>query len=86
MIEFNIALAAENWFWLRIQIIHVIQQERFSGLATANFSRAHVRDQIANFAVEVVGRSYASAIKLGFTNLNTDQATRFAFKVIKRKD
>lgn len=55
-------------------------QDRFYGHATENFTRAHVRDQVANFAGEVVGRSYTSAIKLGFTQIKTDLNTRFAFK------
>lgn len=55
-------------------------QERFYGKATSNFTRAHVQNQVANFATKVVGSSYASAIKHGFTDPNTDQATRFSFK------
>lgn len=56
------------------------QQDNFSGKATSNSSRVHVRDQIAKFTIDIVGSSYASAIKLGFLDYKTDQATRFAFK------
>lgn len=58
-----------------------VEQEQFSGKATINESRAVVTEQIVNFAAKVLGSSYYSAIKTGFSDTNTDQATRVAFKV-----
>ncbi|PIN18602.1 hypothetical protein CDL12_08726 [Handroanthus impetiginosus] len=55
-------------------------QEKFYGKATFNMSRAAVVHQIVKFVSKALGPSYLSTIKSGFTDTDTDHATRVAFK------
>ncbi|KZV20118.1 hypothetical protein F511_00975 [Dorcoceras hygrometricum] len=55
-------------------------QELFYGASTLNMSRASVVDQIVKFVTMELGASFLSAIESGFTDSETDHATRFAFK------
>ncbi|CAK9143831.1 unnamed protein product [Ilex paraguariensis] len=43
-------------------------------------SRSTIVDNIVKFVTEVVGNSYYSAVKSGFDDTNTNQATRISFK------
>ncbi|XP_009772419.1 uncharacterized protein [Nicotiana sylvestris] len=56
------------------------QQEKFYGKATFNMSKASVVDKITKFTSNAVGNSNYAAIKAGFTDPKTDQATRISFK------
>lgn len=56
------------------------QQEQFYGRATSNLTRAFVQEKITKFVVDTVGSSYSSEISGGFSDVNSDQATRISFK------
>lgn len=69
----NIYLALDN--------SSLVKQEKFYGKATFNMSKASVVDKITKFTSNAVGNSNYAAIKAGFTDPKTDQATRISFKV-----
>ncbi|CAN4105231.1 unnamed protein product [Withania somnifera] len=56
------------------------QQDMFYGQATFNLSRASVVDEVAKFTFNAIGNSNYAAVKAGFTDPRTDQATRISFK------
>ncbi|XP_059287618.1 uncharacterized protein LOC132040943 isoform X3 [Lycium ferocissimum] len=56
------------------------QQDKFYGQATFNLSKASVVDKVAKFTYNAIGISNYAAVKDGFTDRNTDQATRISFK------
>ncbi|XP_009624100.1 uncharacterized protein [Nicotiana tomentosiformis] len=56
------------------------QQEKFYGKTTFYLSKASVVDKIAKFTSNAIGNSNYAAIKAGFTDPKTDQATRISFK------
>ncbi|OIT38717.1 PREDICTED: uncharacterized protein LOC109239044 [Nicotiana attenuata] len=56
------------------------QQDKFYGKATFNLSKASVVDKITKFTSNAIGNSNYAAIKAGFTDPKTDQATRISFK------
>lgn len=66
--------------WLR-KPIGYFGQELFHGVRTFNISRASAINQIIEFAAKAVGESYYSALQSGFTDSETDLATRISFKV-----
>lgn len=55
-------------------------QELFYGESTFHVSRASVENKIVKFVCKELGASFLSAIKSGFTDSETDEATRVAFK------
>ncbi|KAJ8561319.1 hypothetical protein K7X08_027509 [Anisodus acutangulus] len=56
------------------------QQGKFYGKATFNLSKASVVDKVAKFTYNAIGSSNYAAVKAGFTDPKTDQATRISFK------
>uniref|UniRef100_M1CV47 Uncharacterized protein n=1 Tax=Solanum tuberosum TaxID=4113 RepID=M1CV47_SOLTU len=56
------------------------QQDKFYNQATFNLSKASVVDEVAKFTSNKIGNSNYAAVKAGFTDPKTDQATRISFK------
>lgn len=56
------------------------QQEKFYNQATFNLSKASVVDEVAIFTSNAIGNSNYAAVKSGFFDPKTDQATRISFK------
>ncbi|KAK4374305.1 hypothetical protein RND71_004982 [Anisodus tanguticus] len=57
------------------------EQDKFYGKATFNLSKASVVDKVAKFTYNAIGSSTYAAVKAGFTDPKTDQATRISFKI-----
>ncbi|XP_060173514.1 uncharacterized protein LOC132604162 [Lycium barbarum] len=55
-------------------------QDEFYNKATFNLPKASVVDKVAKFTSNAIGHSDYTAVKDGFTDPETDQATRFSFK------
>ncbi|XP_059287617.1 uncharacterized protein LOC132040943 isoform X2 [Lycium ferocissimum] len=55
-------------------------QDEFYNKATFNLPKASVVDKVAKFTSNAIGHSNYTAVKDGFTDPKTDQATRFSFK------
>ncbi|CAN4095464.1 unnamed protein product [Withania somnifera] len=56
------------------------QQDKFYGQATFYLSKASVVEEVAKFTSNAIGNSNYSAVKAGFSDARTDQATRISFK------
>ncbi|MCD7458408.1 hypothetical protein HAX54_038096 [Datura stramonium] len=56
------------------------QQDKFYNQATFDLSKASVVDEVAKFTSKAIENSNYAAVKAGFSDPKTDQATRFSFK------
>ncbi|XP_059287569.1 uncharacterized protein LOC132040897 [Lycium ferocissimum] len=56
------------------------QQDKFYNEATVDLSKASVVDKVARFTSNAIGNSNYAAVRAGFTDPQTDQATRISFK------
>ncbi|KAM3289481.1 hypothetical protein P3S67_017769 [Capsicum chacoense] len=56
------------------------QQDKFYNQATFHLSKASVVDKVTKFTSNAIGNLNYAAVKAGFTDPQTDQATRTSFK------